>query len=155
MIDELGQKIIEELQEDARQSFREIGRKLEVSEGTVRNRVRGLLQSDTLKISAVPNPQKLGLNFMCIMGIEVKVGCAESVEALLIKSPNVYYLCGCTGTYDVIGILVFHNPAEFDEFVKNVIAKIPEITRTSTFVVMHVSRAPWEHDMDIAELSKS
>jgi DNA-binding Lrp family transcriptional regulator len=33
MLDELGQNIIKELQDDARQSFREIGRKLDVSEG--------------------------------------------------------------------------------------------------------------------------
>jgi len=155
MLDELGQKIIGELQEDARQSFREIGRKLKVSEGTVRNRVRSLVNSDTLKISAIPNPEKLGLNFMCIMCIQVKVGSAERVEQLLIKNPNVYYLCGCTGNFDIIGIFVFHTPAEFDEFVKNVIANIPEINRTSTFVVMHISRSPWEHNLDIAALSKS
>ena len=155
MLDELGQKIIEELQEDARQSFREIGRKLEVSEGTVRNRVRGLLQNKTIKISAVPNPQQLGLNFMCVMGIEVKVGCAERVEALLIKSPNVYFLGGCTGNIDIMGIFLFHTPSEFDEFVKDVIANIAEIVRTTTFVVMHVSRSPWEHNLDVAELCKS
>jgi hypothetical protein len=39
--------------------------------------------------------------------------------------------------------------------VKNIIAKIPEISRTSTFVVMHVSRSPWEHSLDVAELGKS
>jgi hypothetical protein len=38
--------------------------------------------------------------------------------------------------------------------VKDVIAKIPEITRTSTFVVMHVSRSPWKHDLDVTALSK-
>jgi Lrp/AsnC family transcriptional regulator for asnA, asnC and gidA len=155
MLDALAQKIIGELQEDARQSFREIGRKLKVSEGTVRNRVRSLVASNTMKISALPNPGKLGLNFMCIVCIEVKVGTAENVEQKLIKSPNVYYLCGCTGTYDIIGVFLFHAPAEFDEFVKNVIAKIPEISRTSTFVVMHVSRSPWEHNLDVAELSQS
>ena len=155
MLDELGQNIIKELQDDARQSFREIGRKLNVSEGTVRNRVKSLVGGDTLKISAVPNPEKLGLNFMCIMCIEVKVGSAEKVEQLLIKSANVYYLCGCTGTYDIIGIFVFHTPAGFDEFVKNVIAGIPEIVRTTTFVVMHVSRSPWEHNLDIAALMES
>lgn len=152
MLDELGQKIISELQEDARQSFREIGRKLKVSEGTVRNRVKGLLKNKTMKISAVANPQQLGLDFMCIMCIEVKVGAAERVEQMLIKSPNVYYLGGCTGIYDIIGIFVFHTPAEFDEFVKDTIANIPEITRTSTFVVMHISRSPWEHDLDVAKL---
>jgi len=155
MLDELGQKIIEELQEDARQSFREIGRKLKVSEGTVRNRVKILVKSNTMKISAVPNPQQLGLNFMCVMCIEVKVGTAEKVEHLLIKSPNVYYLCGCTGTYDIIGLFIFHAPAEFDEFVKNVIANIPDIVRTTTFVVMHVSRSPWEHNLDVAALKKA
>ncbi|MHB8105071.1 MAG: Lrp/AsnC family transcriptional regulator, partial [Dehalococcoidales bacterium] len=101
MLDELGQKIISELQEDARQSFREIGRKLKISEGTVRNRVKNLVNSGAMKISAIPNPEKLGLNFMCVMCIEVKVGTAEKVEQLLIKSPNVYYLCGCTGSFDI------------------------------------------------------
>jgi Lrp/AsnC family transcriptional regulator for asnA, asnC and gidA len=155
MLDALGQKIIAELQEDARQSFREIGRKLKVSEGTVRNRVKALIKNDTIKISAMPNPQRLGLNFMCVMCIEVKVGTAEKVEQRLIQSPNVYYLCGCTGTYDVIGIFVFPSPAEFDKFVKDVIAGIPEIVRTTTFVAMHISRSPWEHNLDVTALVKS
>jgi Lrp/AsnC family transcriptional regulator for asnA, asnC and gidA len=154
MLDELGQNIIKELQEDARQSFREIGRKLDVSEGTVRNRVKSLMNSNAMRISAIPNPEKMGLNFVCVMCIEVKVGAAEKVEQMLIKSPNVYYLSGCTGTYDIIGIFMFRAPHDFDEFVKNVIANIPEITRTSTFVVMHVSRSPWEHNLDITALAK-
>jgi Lrp/AsnC family transcriptional regulator for asnA, asnC and gidA len=155
MLDELGQRIIEELQEDARQSFREISRKLKVSEGTVRNRVKALVKSNMMKISAIPNPQQLGLNFICVMCVEVKIGTAEKVEQRLIQSPNVYYLCGCTGTYDIIGIFVFRTPAEFDKFVKDVIASIPEIVRTTTFVVMHVSRSPWEHNLDVAALTKS
>jgi Lrp/AsnC family transcriptional regulator for asnA, asnC and gidA len=155
LLDDLSLKIIGELQADARQSFREIGRKLEVSEGTVRNRVRSLMASRTIKITAVPNPEQVGLNFICIMCIEVKVGTAESVEERLIKSPNVYFLCGCTGTFDIIGVFTFHSPREFDDFVKNVIAAIPEITRTTTFVAMHVSRSPWEHNLDAAALSKA
>ena len=154
MLDELAQKIVQELQGGARQSFREIGRKLKVSEGTVRNRVKSLVKSNTMKISAVANPERLGLNFMCVMCVEVKVGAAEKVEQLLIKSPNVYYLCGCTGNFDIIGIFLFHAPHELDEFVKDVIANIPDITRTSTYVVMHVSRSPWEHSLDVAALGK-
>jgi Lrp/AsnC family transcriptional regulator for asnA, asnC and gidA len=155
MLDDLGQKIIKELQDDARQSFREIGRKLKVSEGTVRNRVKNLVSSNTMKISAVANPEQLGLHFICIMCIEVKVGTVEKVEQMLIKSANVYYLCGCTGNFDIIGLFMFHAPREFDEFVKNVIASIPDITRTSTYVVMHISRSPWEHNLDVTALGKS
>jgi Lrp/AsnC family transcriptional regulator for asnA, asnC and gidA len=155
MLDKLAQEIVGALQQDARQSFREIGRKLKVSEGTVRNRVKSLVTGQTIRITALPHPGKLGLNFMCIVCIEVKVGTAESVEQRLIVSPNVFYLCGCTGTYDLIGIFMFHTPAEYDEFVKKNIANIPEITRTTTFVVMHVSRSPWEHNLEVSELSKS
>jgi len=154
MLDELGQKIIKELQGDARQSYREIGRKLKVSEGTVRNRVKSLVNSETMKITAVPDPEQLGLHFICVMCIEVKVGTAEKVEQLLIKSPNVYYLCGCTGNFDIIGLFLFHSPREFDDFVRDVIAGIPEITRTSTYVVMHISRRPWSHNLDVAALGK-
>jgi Lrp/AsnC family transcriptional regulator for asnA, asnC and gidA len=153
MLDELAQMIIGELQEDARQSFREIGRKLDVSEGTIRNRVKHLVSSGSMRIGAIVNPEQLGLNFMCIMCMEVKVGSAETVEERLVKSPNVYFLSGCTGTYDIIGLFVFHSPAEFDKFVKNVIANIPEILRTSTFVVMHVSRSPWKDNVDVKSLS--
>ena len=155
MLDELAQMIIGELQDDARQSFREIGRKLDVSEGTIRNRVKHLVTSKAMRISAIVNPEKLGLNFMCIMCMEVKVGSVDLVEEKLGSSPNVYFLSGCTGTYDIIGLFAFHSPAEFDIFVKNVIAQIPEITRTSTFVVMHVSRAPWEDNLDVQALSNS
>ena len=155
MLDELGQKLIKELQSDARQSFREIGRKLKVSEGTVRNRIKSLVSSETIKISAIPNPERLGMNFMCVMCIEVKVGTAEKVEQMLIKNANVYYLCGCTGNFDIIGIFIFRAPHDFDEFVKNVIANIPEINRTSTFVVMHISRSPWEHALDVTALAKT
>ncbi len=153
MLDELAQMIIGELQEDARQSFREIGRKLDVSEGTIRNRVKHLVSSGAMRIGAIVNPEQLGLNFMCIVCMEVKVGSAEAVEERLIKSPNVYFLSGCTGNYDIIGLFVFHSPAEFDKFVKNVIANIPEILRTSTFVVMHVSRSPWKDNVDVKALS--
>jgi Lrp/AsnC family transcriptional regulator, regulator for asnA, asnC and gidA len=155
MLDELAQNIIGELQGDARQSFREIGRKLKVSEGTVRNRVRSLLADKMVRITALPNPARMGLNFMCMVCIEVKVGTAEAVEKKLVESPNVYFLSGCTGTYDIIGTFMFHTPSEYDVFVKNIIANIPEITRTTTFVVMHVSRAPWEADMDVTELGKT
>src|SRR4030042_1937829 len=107
MLDEISQTIVKELQKDARQSFREIGRKLSVSEGTVRSRVKGLLKGYVIRIEAVPNPQQLGFNFICVVGIEAKVGTVERVEQVLVKCPNVYYLCGCTGDFDIFGIVFF------------------------------------------------
>ena len=55
----------------------------------------------------------------------------------------------------IIGIFLFHGAPDFDRFVKNEIAGIPEIIRTSTYVVMHVSRSPWNHNLDIAALCQT
>ncbi|MFC1846425.1 Lrp/AsnC family transcriptional regulator [Chloroflexota bacterium] len=155
MLDEISQKVVKELHTDARQSFREIGRRLGISEGTVRNRVQRLLKENILRMEAVPNPQQLGFNFICVVGIETKVGTAERVEHVLIKSPNVYFLCGCTGDFDIIGIFIFRTPYEFDDFVKNVIGKIKDIARTRTFVAMHISKSPWGDMLDLPTLLNS
>ncbi len=155
MIDEISLKIMKELHTDARQSFREIGRRLGISEGTVRNRVKRLLNGNIVRIEAVPNPQQLGFNFMCVVGIEAKVGTAERVERVLAKSPNAYFLCGCTGDFDIIGIFIFRTPYEFDDFVKNAVGNIKDIVRTRTFVAMHITKSPWGDMLDMPTLLNS
>ena len=43
-LDEFDRLLVRELQNDGRQSYRNLGRKLGVAEGTIRKRVRGLLK---------------------------------------------------------------------------------------------------------------
>lgn len=155
MLDELGQQIMQELQEDARQSFRHIGRKLGVAEGTIRNRVRNLLKKKAMKLQAVPDPQKFGFEFVCITGLEVKLSERQEVYKVLAKSPNVYYLAGCTGYFDMIAILLFRKAQELDDFVKDTIANIPGVIKTQTFVNMHIAKSPWIDSLDLAALLKS
>ncbi len=55
-IDDLDRKIILDLQEDARKSYKEIAVKHAISEGTVKNRVTRLLQRGVLKLEARVDP---------------------------------------------------------------------------------------------------
>ena len=57
-MDELDRKIIALLQLDGRASNAKIAREVSVSEGTVRRRLRRLVNDDVVKIIAVPNLEK-------------------------------------------------------------------------------------------------
>jgi Lrp/AsnC family transcriptional regulator, regulator for asnA, asnC and gidA len=152
ILDGLDQKIIQELQRDGRESYLDIGHKVHASEGTVRNRVSLAIAKELMSLKAVLNPDKLGFTFSCIMGLEVSIDCLDDAAAALAESPNVYFLSGCTGTFDLIAIMVFRNTVEFDKFTRNIIARLPGIKRSQTFVNMRIIKNPWTNDVDIARL---
>jgi Lrp/AsnC family transcriptional regulator for asnA, asnC and gidA len=152
MLDKTDQEIIQELQKDGRQSYRRIARKLHVTEGTVRVRVRNLVGRNIIKITAMIDPDKLGYHFACIMGLEVKLADLERVAVKLTQNPNVYYLADIAGHFDLMAILFFHTTQELANFVQKIISEMPEVTRTETFVNMNIRKKPWNHWLDVASL---
>ena len=67
MVDELDRELIIELQEDGRRSYVELAERLHISEATARSRVKRLLSRGLLKVTAVPNLQLLGYQFVSIV----------------------------------------------------------------------------------------
>jgi Lrp/AsnC family transcriptional regulator for asnA, asnC and gidA len=152
MLDKIDQGIIQELQKDGRLSYREIARKLDVTEGTIRVRVRNLRSGNILKITAVLDPAKLGYDFICIMGLEVRLTDLEEVGDKLAKSPNVYYLTDTTGHFDMLAILLFHNAQELADFIRETLSTMPGVVRTETFVNMNIRKNPGVNQLDVASL---
>ena len=58
-IDELNHSIIKLLQDDGRMAYKDVARALDVSEGTIRNRVQSMKQSGLLKIVALADPMAI------------------------------------------------------------------------------------------------
>ena len=102
MIDEIDRKLIKELQKDGRQTYVELGRKLGVVEGTVRKRVRVLMDKNIIEIVAVPNVRELGYKFISTMAMQVKMADLRKVADTLAQKPNVCRLAFVTGRYDQI-----------------------------------------------------
>ncbi|HSW58813.1 MAG TPA: Lrp/AsnC family transcriptional regulator [Dehalococcoidales bacterium] len=155
IIDDLDQKIIQELQAEGRQSFLSLGKKLDASEGTIRNRVASLIKKDLITLKAVLNPAKLGFSFSCVVGFEIAIDRLGEAESRLTESPNVYFLVTCTGSYDLIAFLIFRDAAELDRFMREQVARLPGIKRTQTFVNMNVVKSPWVEQIDISRLLDS
>ncbi len=137
-IDKLDRELILDLQKNGRRSYMDLAKMLTVSEGTVRARFKKLVDKGIIKITAMPELDKLGYNFMGIVGLQVRLADLREVADQLTKNPNVCYLANVTGRYEFIAIVVTKSAEEFADFMENVLSAIPSILRTETFVSLHI-----------------
>lgn len=135
-IDQLDQQIIQDLQKDGRRSCMDLSRTLHITEGTIRNRLRKLIGQGIIRITAVPQLDKLGYSFVGIIGMQVHLAELRSVAEQLVQNPNICYLANVTGRYEFIAIVLTRSPAEFAHIMENFISAIPSIIRTETFVTL-------------------
>lgn len=143
MIDKLDRKLIEELQKDGRKSYTELASKLGITEGTVRKRVRNLVDRGMMKIVAVPNVSELGYTLMSIIGMQVKMVDLRKVADALAKKANVCHLAFVAGRYDLMALVVARSHKELSNFIEKEISTIPSVLRTETFVNLDVIKGAW------------
>lgn len=143
MIDELDRKLMMELQKSGRESYVDIASTLGVVEGTVRKRVKNLLDRNIMKIVAIPNLRELGYNFISIMGLQVRMADLRKVAENLAQKPNVCYLAFVTGRYDLMAIIMTRSSEELSHFIEKEISAVPSILRTETFVNLDVIKGGW------------
>jgi len=137
-IDDLGIKIIRILQENSRESYRDIANKLGVAEGTVYNRVNKLREEGVIKRFMVNvDFSKLGYDLTVLIGIIVEGGHLPEIEKKISKRGNVSAVYDVTGEYDAIVVAKFKTREELNDFVKKLLA-MPHVRRTYTMVVLNV-----------------
>lgn len=137
-LDELDIGILKTLQEDARQSSREIARKLKVATGTVHNRIKKLTENGIIKgYTAMIEPTKVGFDITVLTLMQIEAGYLVDVENEVAKIPNVCAVYDITGEFDAAFIARFKNRPALNSFIKDVL-KIPHVRRTVTNVVLNV-----------------
>ncbi len=73
MLDNIDVKILEMLEEDGRESFTQMARKLKVAEATIRKRISALQEEGVIKKFTIKiDPSKLGLNTVAIIGVDIE-----------------------------------------------------------------------------------
>ena len=137
-IDELDIKIIGILQENSRESYRDIANKLKVAEGTVYNRVNKLKEEGVIKRFMVDvDFSKLGYELTVLVGIIVEGGHLPEIEKRISESRNVSAVYDVTGDYDAIVVAKFKTRDDLNKFIKNLLA-MPHVRRTYTMLVLNV-----------------
>ena len=117
--DDLNRAIIKLLQQDGRASYKDIASSLEVSEGTIRNRVQSMKQSGALKIVALTDPMAIRYQADAMIGIKVESPATpRAVAQRLAELSEVVYVLWVSGRYDLLIEVVCESSDAFQQFLE-------------------------------------
>ncbi|MQG18897.1 MAG: Lrp/AsnC family transcriptional regulator [SAR202 cluster bacterium] len=133
-MDSLDLKIVKILRSNGRATNATIARDCGVSEGTIRRRLKHLIDSEAIHIAAIPDPAKMGLEAEALVGVQVVPDKISSVASSLSDLDEVSWVANTTGTYDIFVWVVLDNSEALGEFLRSKVGLIPGIRRTETFV---------------------
>ncbi|AXV37386.1 MAG: Lrp/AsnC family transcriptional regulator [Methanobacteriaceae archaeon] len=137
-LDDIDKEILNLLNEDGRMSYRKISRKLDVSIGTVHNRIEKLMKTGVIKkFVPVIDHDKLGYKLTTVIGVRVKGGVLLNWEDKTAYHKNVLCLYDVTGEFDAIMITKFKDTNDLDEFIKGLL-KERDTQRTNTQTVLNI-----------------
>ena len=135
-LDDTDVNILKIINEDVRTSYRQISRDLEVSVGTIHNRIDKMVKTGVIrKFSPIINHEKLGFVLTTIIGVRVKGGKLRNWEEKTFFNKNVLAIYDVTGDYDAILIAKFKDIDELNIFIKE-LSKDSAIERTYTQTVL-------------------
>lgn len=101
-MDELDYRILRELQKDGSMSLTIIANTLQVSIGTIRNRLSRLMEDKTVQIIGRVDPNKVGFHAYARIFIAVKPAkLIEKAAQQLSAFPEVSFLAMISGKYDL------------------------------------------------------
>ena len=139
-MDSLDTKIIEILQDDGRASNAGIARHVGVSEGTVRRRLKRLIQEDFIRVTAALDPAKMGYASEALIGVQVDPDKVDRVAEDLAALKEISWVTVTTGSYDIFAWAAMQTAEKLGIFLRTKIGTIPGVRRTETFVNLSVKK---------------
>ncbi len=135
--DSLDRRIIRVLNADGRCSSLEIARQLDVSEGTIRNRIKKMNDAGLLRVSALLDPEKLEEKELALLGIRISSS-RDLVETTsgIADLPQVKAAYITTGRYDIIVEVLVEVKTGLIDFIAEELTKFPGIVSTESFMAM-------------------
>ena len=133
-LDQLDTDIIKILREDGRASNAGIARRVGVSEGTVRRRLKRLVQESYIQVVALPDPAKMGYDSEALLGVQVDPDKVDEVADGLDALDEVNWVAVTTGSYDVFAWASLPSSEALGIFLRTKVGVIPGVRRTETFV---------------------
>ena len=139
-MDELDRSIIRILQTDGRVSNARIARDVGVSEGTVRRRLKRLIQDRVIRVSALPDPEALGLDAEALVGVQVDPDKIDAVANEISGLREASWVSVTTGSFDIFAWVTLPSSVELGNFLKARVGTIAGVRRTETFVSLSVRK---------------
>ena len=138
-LDDVSKAIVEQLQQDGRRSYADIGKHVGLSEAAVRQRVQRLTETGVLQIVAVTDPMQLGFYRQAMIGIRVS-GDVREIADRLAALPAIDYVVLTAGTFDLLVEVVCENDDDLIELLNAEVRTLPGVVSTDTFVYLKLRK---------------
>jgi Lrp/AsnC family transcriptional regulator for asnA, asnC and gidA len=136
-IDEIDQKILKLLEEDARLPFLEIAKKLRLSESTVRKRVQALKEKGVIKRFTVEiDPTRIGLNTVAIVGIDVDPPKLLEVAQKLCEFKEIRCVATSTGDHMIMTEIWTKDGRELTRLISEKIGPIEGVKKICPAIIL-------------------
>ena len=132
--DKTDENILEFLQNDSRESFVEIGKKLKLSESAVRRRVKNMVDNGTIEKFTVQISETNSTSAIVLISVDSSIDTSK-VSTKLTKLNAVKTVYEITGQYDICVIVRAPNITEINKCIDD-LRKIPGVIDTNTVIIL-------------------
>ena len=137
-MDKLNKNIIEILKSDGRIPNAEIARNLGVSEGTIRRRIKIMIDEKVLNVYAVPDPKKTGYNEEALIGIQVDPNKLDQVGESIAGHEYATWVSRTTGGFDIFTWVTVPDSKELTNFLTYFLGNLDGVNKTETFISLDI-----------------
>ena len=135
-LDRVDCQLVQLLQRDGRMPNNAIAQELNISEFTVRKRLKRLLDSGTIRIVAVADPIDLGFEIAGNLKIRIDLKKTEQILEQLKQIDSLVWVALTTGGTDVDADFVTRSLKEFQELIFKRISRIDGVLSTETSLMV-------------------
>lgn len=146
-LDEIDIAITRLLAKNARMSNSEIGKRVGISNSTVRRRIDKMLNERCIRLLTVITPESLGLDLWIHFQLNVMPAEAENVCQSLTEMPATGMISLNTGRFNVSGEAMFTTKYELYEFLMNTVPSLPGVREIDSSIILKIfgyARTPVE-----------
>ena len=143
-LDRLDCQLIRLLQKDGRMPNNAIAQELNISEFTVRRRLKRLLSNGIIRIVAVADPIDLGFEIAGNLKIRINLQKADHVLKELKKIDSLIWVALTTGGADIDADFVTRSLKEFQELIFKKISKIDGVLSTETSLMVDLVKDTYD-----------
>ena len=133
-MDETDKEIIKILKDNGRATYSNIGKKVDLSEGAVRKRIKALVDSGVIRRFTIKIGLMEGAEAITLLSVNPSLPTSE-VSKILKKYPNVETIYEITGQYDIAVIISGLNITEVNECLEKV-RRLEGVVNTNTMIIL-------------------
>lgn len=149
-LNDTDRQIVDFLRQDGRTPYREIARRLNVSEGMVRKRVGKLLGAGWIRIVAMSDALQLGVPILATTYAKVSPHALERVTARLAASQATRYVAVGVGSHNVVVESLHASNTELHAFLQRELSD--EVLSSETLQVVEIKKAIWDWQIPAGEV---